>query len=147
MNNSTWIYLSFFVTFITTVSVITMKYLTNSTCNVATLTFITFLLSALIVLIYIPFDKTIIYDIKNLTKKDFYLIFFYCFVLIISRLAQVYLFKITPKIGISHLIINSNIIFTLFASYILFKQNINCKSLIGVFITLFGLSITLYYSN
>ena len=106
------------------------------------------MLSALIVLIYIPFDKTIIYDIKkNLTKKDFYLIFFYCFVLIISRLAQVYLFKITPKIGISHLIINTNIIFTLFASYILFKQNINYKSLIGVFITMLGLAVTLYYSN
>lgn len=68
-------------------------------------------------------------------------------VLIANKLSQVYVFKITPSIGISHLIINANIIVSLLAGYFLFKQMINYKSFIGILITMIGLSITIYYSN
>jgi len=148
MNKYLWLYLSFFITFITAITIIIMKYLTDSTCNVKTLTFMSFIISSLIVLIYIPFDKTIINDInKNINFKDYLLIILLSVVLIVVRLSQVYLFKITPSIGISHLIINANIIISLLASYFLFKQLINYKSIIGIFITMIGLSITIYYSN
>ena len=148
MDKKFWIYLSFFVAFITSVSVITMKYLTNSKCNITTLLYITYLFIGLLSFLYLPFDKIIINDIKkNFTKKDLYIIVFYCFVLVINRLSQLYLFKKTPNVGISHLIINTNVVFTLFISYILFKQNINYKSLVGVIIIIIGLIITIYYSN
>ena len=148
MNKYLWIYLSFFVTLITAISVVIMKYLTYSKCNVKTLTFMSFIISSLIVLIYIAFDKSVINDIKkNINLKDYLLIILFSVVLIANRLSQVYIFKITPNIGISHLIINANIIVTLLAGYFLFKQLINYKSFIGVLITMIGLSITIYYSN
>ncbi len=148
MNKYLWIYLSFFATLITAISVIIMKYLTDSKCNVKTLTFMSFIISSIIVLIYLPFDKTVINDIKkNIDLKDYLLIILFSVVLIANRLSQVYVFKITPSIGISHLIINANIIVSLLAGYFLFKQMINYKSFIGILITMIGLSITIYYSN
>lgn len=133
---------------ITAISVIIMKYLTESKCNVKTLTFMTFIISSLLVLIYIPFDKNVINDIKkNIDLKDYLLIILFSVLLIANKLSQVYVFKITPSIGISHLIINANIIVSLLAGYFLFKQMINYKSFIGILITMIGLSITIYYSN
>ena len=106
---------------------------------------LTFLLASIIILIYIPFDKNFITDIKNnFSIKDFFLIIFFTILLIFNRLSQGYTF--TPNIGYSHLIINANIIITLIASYLLFNQKINYKSVIGIFITLFGLIITIKYS-
>ena len=126
MNKYLWIYLSFFATLITAISVIIMKYLTESKCNVKTLTFMSFIISSLLILIYLPFDKTVINDIKkNIDLKDYLLIILFSAVLIANRLSQVYVFKITPSIGISHLIINANIIVSLLAGYFLFKQIIN----------------------
>lgn len=148
MNKYLWVYLSFFTMLITAISVIIMKYLTESKCNVKTLTFMTFIISSLLVLIYIPFDKNVINDIKkNIDLKDYLLIILFSVLLIANKLSQVYVFKITPSIGISHLIINANIIVSLLAGYFLFKQMINYKSFIGILITMIGLSITIYYSN
>ena len=148
MSKYLWIYLSFLATIITATSVISVKYLTNSKCNVKTLVFLSFIVASLIVLIYIPFDISIINDIKkNINLKDYLLIIFFSFIGITTALCKVYLFKITPNIGISHLIINANIIVTLLAGYFLFNQLINYKSLIGILITIIGLFITIYYSN
>ena len=55
-------------------------------------------------------------------------------------LAQ-YSFSITPNISYTHLIINFNIIFTIMASYYLFKEKINIKCLFGLFICFIGLFI------
>ena len=148
MNKYLWIYFSFFATFITATAVIFMKYLTDSKCHIRTLTFLTFIITSFMVLIYIPFDTTVINDIKkNIQFKDYLLLILFSFVMIANRLIQLYVFKITPNIGITNLIINANVIVSLLASYLLFKQFINYKSLIGIFIAMFGLSITIYYSN
>ena len=75
MNKYLWIYLSFFATLITAIAVIIMKYLTESKCNVKTLTFMSFIISSIIVLIYLPYDKTVIDDKKkNIDLKDYLLI-------------------------------------------------------------------------
>tara|TARA_Y100000389_G_scaffold78364_2_gene75211 strand:+ start:3531 stop:3980 length:450 start_codon:yes stop_codon:yes gene_type:complete len=148
MNKYLWIYYSFFATFITATAVIFMKYISNSKCHVRTLTFLTFIITSFMVLIYIPFDKTVINDIKkNIQFKDYLLLILFSFVSMIAKLIQLYVFKITPNIGITNLIINANVIVTLLASYLLFKQFINYKSLIGILIAMIGLSITIYYSN
>ena len=145
--NNLWIYLSIICCIITASSVITMKYISYTKCELKNIIMLTFLLASIIILIYIPFDKNFITDIKNnFSIKDFFLIIFLTILLILSRLFQVYTFKITPNIGYSHLIINANIIITLIASYLLFNQKINYKSFIGIFITLFGLIITIKYS-
>jgi drug/metabolite transporter (DMT)-like permease len=125
-----------------------MKYISYTKCNLKNIIFITFLLASFIILLYIPFDKNFITDIhNNLSIKDFLLIIFFTFLLIFNRLIQTYTFKITPNIGYSHLIINTNIIITLIGSYFLFNQKINYKSIFGILITLIGLFITIYYSQ
>tara|TARA_B100000902_G_scaffold391206_1_gene441481 strand:+ start:1024 stop:1464 length:441 start_codon:yes stop_codon:yes gene_type:complete len=145
--NNLWIYLSILCSFITAICVITMKYISYTKCDIKNIIILTFLTASFLILLYIPFDKNFISDINNnFSIKDFLLIIFFTILLILNRLSQTYTFKITPNIGYSHLIINANIIITLIASYLLFNQKINYKSLIGISITLIGLYITIIYS-
>ena len=67
--------------------------------------------------------------------------------LIVNNLAIFWAFKNSPNIGYSHMIINLNVIVTFLVAILFFKQKFNMKSMIGIFITLFGLSIFIYYSN
>ena len=55
--------------------------------------------------------------------------------------------KISPNVGYCHLIINLNIIITLFAGYFLFKQQINFKTFFGILVTLIGIGIVILNSN
>lgn len=143
-----WIYLAGLCCLITALAVILMKYISLSKCNLKNIVILTFILCGFLSLIYIIFDKNFLKDIKNtITKKDIFLIILFSIIILLNRLLQIYAFKISPQIGYSHLIINMNIIFTLIASYFLFKQKINIKSLIGIIITLIGLTITICYSN
>ena len=146
--NNLWIYLSILCCLITATCVITMKYISYTRCNIKTIVMLTFLLSSLFILLYIPFDKNFINDItNNFSIKDFLLITFFSILLIFNRLSQSYTFKITPNIGYSHLIVNANVIITLIASFLLFNQKINYKSIIGILITLVGLFITIINSS
>lgn len=146
--NNLWIFLSIFCAFITALSVITMKYISKTKCNTKTIVILTFFICSLFMLIYIPFDKNFKNDItNNINIKDISLIILFSIILTLSRFSQIYAFKISPNIGYTHLIINSNIIISLIASYLLFNQHINLKSFIGILITLIGLSITIYYSK
>jgi drug/metabolite transporter (DMT)-like permease len=134
-----WIYLSILSCVITAITVILMKYISYTRCNIKTLIIISFLIGAFFTLLYIPFDKDFKNDIiKNITKKD---------ILLCNRFSQAYTYKISPNIGYSHLIINANVIITLIASYFLFNNKINCQSFFGIILTLLGLTITIYYSN
>ena len=67
--------------------------------------------------------------------------------LIVNNLAIFWAFKNSPNIGYSHMIINLNVILTFLVAILFFKQKFNMKCLIGIIITLFGLSIFIYYSN
>lgn len=146
--NNLWIYLSILCCLITATCVIIMKYISYTKCNIKTIVMLTFLLSSLFILLYIPFDKNFINDItNNFSIKDFLLITFFSILLIFNRLSQSYTFKITPNIGFSHLIVNANVIITLIASFLLFNQKINYKSIIGILITLVGLFITIINSS
>ena len=47
----------------------------------------------------------------------------------------------------SHSIINLNIIFTIIASYYIFNQNLNYKTIIGMIISLAGILIMINFYN
>ena len=143
-----WIYLAVLCCLITSSGVILMKYISLSKCDLKNIVILTFILSGFLSLIYTVSDKNILKDIKNnITEKDIFLIILFSLLIILNIMFQIHAFKISPQIGYSHLIINMNIIFTLIAGYFFFKQQINIKSLIGIIITLIGLSITICYSN
>ena len=67
--------------------------------------------------------------------------------LIVNNIAIFWAFKYSPNIGYSHMIINLNVILTFLVAVLFFKQKFNVKCLIGLFITLVGLSTFIYYSN
>ena len=82
-------------------------------------------------------------------KCDYKLIlysFFACFIIIGNIIIQ-YAFSISPNISYTHLIINLNIIITILASYILFKQNMNLQCLMGMIICLIGILIIILNYN
>ena len=142
-----WVVLSIFCSLITAISIITMKYLSETKCEIKNIISLTFFLATFMILLYIPFDKNFISDISNnFTMKDLLLVFLFTVLLIISRFLITYTFKISPNIGYTHLIINANIIITLIASYLLFNQKINYQSFAGMLITFIGLVITILYS-
>jgi drug/metabolite transporter (DMT)-like permease len=97
----------------------------------------------------------IILNLKNLSmffnqkhsKYIIYLSLFVAFTIIGFNISLLFSLNETPKTSYSLLIINLNIILTLLLSYYLFKEKINYKSLIGILISLIGLSIVIYYSN
>ena len=55
--------------------------------------------------------------------------------------------RISPNIGYTHTIINLNVILSLIAGYLLFKQKINYKVLIGIIFALIGSTIIGFNSN
>ena len=55
--------------------------------------------------------------------------------------------KLSPSIGLCHLIINTNVILTLFIGYFLFGQTINKTTILGIMVTFIGLAIVLYGSK
>jgi drug/metabolite transporter (DMT)-like permease len=79
--------------------------------------------------------------IKSCDKQLIFFVILFGLLLIINTFCMQYAMEISPNIGYSHLIINLNVIITLFASYFLFKQKINFKSFIGIIITLLGIAI------
>jgi drug/metabolite transporter (DMT)-like permease len=97
----------------------------------------------------------IMLNLKNLTmffnqkhsKDIIYLSLFIAFTIIGFNTSLLFSLNETPKTSYCLLIINLNIILTLLLSYYLFKEKMNYKSLIGILISLIGLSIVIYYSN
>ena len=78
---------------------------------------------------------------------NLFFVILYAIILIFNSLVMQYAFKITPNIGYSHIIINLNVIITVIAGYYLFKQNLDLRCLMGIIISLIGISIIVYYSN
>jgi drug/metabolite transporter (DMT)-like permease len=97
----------------------------------------------------------IMLNLKNLSmffnqkhsKDIIYLSLFIAFTIIGFNTSLLFSLNETPKTSYCLLIINLNIILTLLLSYYLFKEKMNYKSLIGILISLIGLSIVIYYSN
>ena len=86
---------------------------------------------------------------KFLSVCDRTLIIFvvlFAFLSIFNNYIIQYAFSISPNIAYSHIIVNLNVIITLFAAYYLFKQDINLNCLLGIFISLFGIGIIAYNS-
>ena len=73
--------------------------------------------------------------------------FILAILLIANNIAIFWAFKNSPNIGYSHLIINLNVILTFLVAIFIFKQKFNYKSLLGLIITLVGLTLLIYYSN
>ena len=143
-----WVYIASICALLSSFSVILMKYIDNSKYDNVIFMIISYIIVGIFGIFYF------VYDLKNkkeiIKKCDYELILysfaFACFIIIGNIIIQ-YAFSISPNISYTHLIINLNIIITILASYILFKQNMNLQCLIGMIICLIGILIIILNYN
>ena len=146
--NYNWIAIAFLSTLITAVGTIGLKLIDNSKYDNNLFLALTFIVMGILTFCYLFFNSYA--KNKLINNCDISLLFFvilYAIILIFNSLVMQYAFKISPNIGYSHIIINLNVIITVIAAYDLFKQNIDFRCLIGIIISLIGISIIAYYSN
>jgi drug/metabolite transporter (DMT)-like permease len=144
-----WAYLSILEVFITSASLIVTKYLTQSSIDAKLLISLTYIIVGFNALIFILSNRE-----KNFKAISANISIFIIALILISAFLRTFgsvivaeALKKAPNIGLCHLIINTNVVFTLLASYFLFNQKINGKTFIGVLITLLGISTVIYYSQ
>ena len=143
-----WICFAILSMIISALSTISLKMIDNSKYYNDTFIILTFIMMGFFSIVYLFLfknDKNKI--IKSCDKQLIFFVILFGLLLIINNLCMQYAMKISPNIGYSHLIINLNVIITLFASYFLFKQKINLQSFFGILITLFGIAIVVNNSN
>lgn len=143
-----WICFAILSMIISALSTISLKMIDNSKYDNDTFIILTFIMMGFFSIVYLFLfknDKNKI--IKSCDKQLIFFVILFGLLLIINNLCMQYAMKISPNIGYSHLIINLNVIITLFASYFLFKQKINLQSFFGILITLFGIAIVVNNSN
>jgi len=146
--NYNWIALAFLATLITAIGTISLKVIDDSKYDNNIFLALTFIFMGIFSFFYLLSNNKI--KTKLLTSCDIHLIFFvilFAILLILNNIVMQNAFKISPNIGYSHIIINLNVIITVIAAYYLFKQNLDFRCLIGIIISLIGISIIAYYSN
>ncbi len=143
-----WVYLSFCELFITSFSLIVTKYLTNTGLSIEGLIAIIYIIVGCAGIIYlINHKKDLQKIIDNLTLGLIILLIFACLFRVFGSVFMAKAIHYAPNIGYCHLIVNLNVIITILASYFLFNQKINSKTFAGIFITLIGISMVIYYSK
>lgn len=143
-----WVFLSFFAMFCTSISIILLKFIQETNLNILMTLIIGYLLLSVFSIIYI-LNNLVIFK-ETIYKLSFYSLFivvFKVFLTLITQFTLAMAFNLCPNIGICHLIVNLNVIITLITGWFLFKQKINFNTVIGIIITFFGLSIVIYNTN
>ena len=135
-----WVYIALLSMLISAISTISLKFIDTSNYDNNLFILLSFIMAGFLSILYLFLNKKN-EIIKSCDKKILVFAFLFGALLLCNNLCMQYSMKVTPNIGFSHLIVNLNVILTLFASYFLFKQKINFKSFIGIIITLFGISI------
>ena len=143
-----WICFAILSMIISALSTISLKMIDKSKYDNDIFIIFTFIMMGFFSIVYLfLFKKDKNKIIKSCDKQLILFVILFGLLLIINNLCMQYAMKISPNIGYSHLIINLNVIITLFASYFLFKQKINLQSFFGIIITLFGIAIVVSNSN
>ena len=143
-----WIIYSFLVTLFTSGIVTIYKIFTKSNYDILTLISISFILLGLSGLTNLIYNKNkFLKFYKQYDYKIIALILLYVLLTILIKFNIQKAIKLSPSIGLCHLIINTNVILTLFISYFLFGQTINKTTILGIIVTLIGLFIVLYGSK
>jgi drug/metabolite transporter (DMT)-like permease len=143
-----WAYLSFCELFITSFSLIVTKYLTSSGLSIEALIAIIYIMVGIAGVIYlINHKKDMQKIINNLTLGLIILLILACIFRVFGSVIMAKAIHLAPNISYCHLIVNLNVLVTILASYFLFNQKINLKTFVGILISLFGMSMVIYYSN
>ena len=89
-------------------------------------------------------------NISNISNISYYILFLLLLLSVINICSKIFLYNailLSPNISYCQIIVNLNIIISLILSYFLFNEEINIKSLLGIFIAIIGVTIVIYNSN
>lgn len=146
---NTWIFFALIAMLLSSLHTVCLKFVKKDNNYVDIGLALIFLFIGLFSLIYIILNfKNLLNFLNQKHSKDIIFISLFIAIIIIGfNISLLFSLNKTPKTSYCNLIINLNIILTLLLSYFLFKEKINYKSLMGILISLIGLSIVIYYSN
>ena len=146
--NYNWILLALLSMFISGMGVIFLKYISLTKYDTNFFLLLTGIFIGIICTLIIFFNKNkFIKYINNCDKFLLFLLIFFSIALILNNYVMFNALRISPNIGYTHTIINFNVILSLIAGYLLFKQKINYKVLIGIIFALIGFTIIGFNSN
>lgn len=145
-----WLLFAFIAMLVSSFHTIMHKYITNfnENNNDISIAFV-FIFAGILSILYLLYNKDKTYTILN--SKKINIILLLSFILSIVILSYNYCIsnsvKLSSNINYCILIVNFNIIVTTIFSYYLFNQKINKNTLLGILISLIGLSIVICNIN
>ena len=143
-----WVLYCFLVMVFTASILSIYKLFIDSRYEILTLLAITFVVLGLVGVIYLLSNRDkFLKFYKQYDYKILVLILVYVLLTILIKYFIQKAVKSSPSIGLCHLIINMNVILTLFIGYFLFGETINNTTIFGISVTLVGLAIVLSSSK
>ena len=139
-----WIIYALITCIITSLSVIVMKYITNSNTDIISCIMLVYVIVGILALIYLYlYKKNCFLDLKN----NFHSILFLSILSLFTGIFFIKSINSCNNPGYSHLIVNMNVILTLILSYFIFDIRMNYKTFLGIIIAITGILIVIKYSS
>tara|TARA_B100000787_G_C16041964_1_gene227359 strand:+ start:183 stop:617 length:435 start_codon:yes stop_codon:yes gene_type:complete len=135
-----WILISILAMVVSGIGCILLKLIDQSKYDNKIILAMSFVIMGIISFFYLLYNgkKKVL---NNCSKLVVLFVIFFAIILISTNLIMQYAYKISPNMGYSHIIIYLNTILILLAGLFLFKQKINYKCVLGIFISLFGVGL------
>ena len=154
MKNYSWIILSFSLALITASGALILKFIGNDYNHDSDTSMIIGLivafLSGILAFLILCYHKSkvmrICNEINHKHKKIKYLIPILAIIFIINVCLTIYTLNKVENPAYAQIIKNTNVVFILLLSILLFKTRINKKCIFGVLLCLMGISIIIYYN-
>ena len=135
-----WILVSLLAMFVSGAGCILLKLIDQSKYDNKIILAMSFIIMGILSFFYLLYNgKQKV--LNNCSKLVVLFVIFFAILLICTNLIMQYAYKISPNMGYSHIIINLNTILILLAGLYLFKQKLNYKCVLGIFISLFGIGL------
>lgn len=144
--NNLWIYLSFLACLLTAGKVFLLNIINSIDCDKFTIISLIFTIIGIFGFSWLLLNKPTLLK-QNFDNKLILIIILAAIITFTTTFLVMFILKITPNVSYSHSIINLNIIITILTSYFVFKQKINLYSLLGMLLSLTGITIMILYSN
>ena len=150
-----WIIYSLLALIFSSTIILSVKYLGSILSNkdeVVSIVYIAFIIAGIISLIFIINDKKTKHNLNNIVKNKTSNSLLLLFVIILGILiilnytTQFSAHSLCKISGLPLVIINMNIVLVLFISYFLFSETINWKVILGIMLSLCGLSLVILNS-
>lgn len=155
MIDYTWILLSFSLALITTIGTLILKYIginySKERDTTIIIGLITTVIAGFISLSILCYNqkkvRTICREIHQGHRIIELMILFMGVIFVLNACLTIYTLNKVENPAYAQIIKNTNVIFILILSILLFQSKFNKKCTIGVFITLIGIGIIIYYNH